>query len=274
VTTELVLAAQTASTEDFQERVSAAAAAGFSGIGLRPRDYAAARAAGATVGDLRAVLDEHGVRVVELEVLHHWAMPGDVGERSRVAEQRFYAMAEALGGRHLMANSELPGSAHDAAAPFAALCDRAAEHGLLVVIEFLPWTSVPDAGTAWEIARIADRPNGGVLVDSWHHFRGAADDAQLLAVPPERNMAVQIDDAAADPVGALYDDTVHNRLLPGQGTFDLVHFVQVLDAHGVRAPYSVEVLSDRQRALPAATAAARAGEATRQVLAAARGRVG
>ena len=51
-------------------------------------------------------------------------------------------------------------------------------------IEFLPWLDIPDAATAWAIAKQAGRANGGVLVDTWHYFRGAADPAQLEAIPP------------------------------------------------------------------------------------------
>ena len=66
---------------------------------------------------------------------------------------------------------------------FAGLCDRAAEHGLLVALEFLPWSGIPDVATAWRIVDAAGRANGGLLVDTWHHLRGVADDDALRARP-------------------------------------------------------------------------------------------
>ena len=151
---------------------------------------------------------------------------------------------------------------------FAALCDRAAGHGLLVAIEFLPWTGIPDARTAWEIVRRSERPNGGLLVDTWHHFRGACDEAQLRAVPPGRIVAVQLDDADAAS-GLPYEDTLRRRL-PGEGMFDLVGLVRLLDELGVDAPLSVEIISPEHHARPLVEAARRAHDATRAVLARAR----
>ena len=51
---------------------------------------------------------------------------------------------------------------------FALVCDRAAEHGLLVHLEFLPWSAFPNVNAAWDVVRTADRPNGGLIIDSWH----------------------------------------------------------------------------------------------------------
>jgi hypothetical protein len=42
----------------------------------------------------------------------------------------------------------------------AALCDRAADIGALVHLEFIPMTVIADIATPWRIVRDADRPNG------------------------------------------------------------------------------------------------------------------
>lgn len=262
----LVLAAQTLSTtEDFATRVAASAEAGFDAIGLRPSDYRDALRAGWSDRELRALLDRHGVEVVELSVLHGFAR-AERSERSLAEEATLLHMADVLGGDYLMAVTEVEGSIEQTAEQFGALCDRAAAHELRVALEFLPWTTIPDAATAWEVVRGAGRPNGGVLVDAWHHFRGACDDRQLLAIPPERIFPIQFDDADPEPVGTLLEDTMHRRRVPGEGSFPLVDFVRLLEGHGVAAPFSIELLSDELHALPAAEAARRAMEGTRRVL--------
>jgi sugar phosphate isomerase/epimerase len=271
-TESLVMATQTVPPEtSLPDRVRAAAAGGFSGIGLRPRDRAEALAGGLSDADARAVLSDHGVALVELEVHRGWGLTGEPAEEARAAEQRFYELADAYGGgRHMMAVGEIEGELDDVAERFAGLCDRAAEHGLAVAIEFLPWTSIPDAGVAWDIVRLAGRGNGGVLVDTWHHFRGAADDDLIRAIPPDRIICVQFDDADAEIVGTMLEDTIHRRRLPGDGSFDLEHFVRLMDGHGVRCPWSVEILSDELRRRTADEAAVAAGSSTRAVLSAAR----
>jgi sugar phosphate isomerase/epimerase len=142
---------------------------------------------------------------------------------------------------------------------FAGICDRAAEHGLVVALEFLPWSEIPDAGAAWEIARRAGRANGGVLVDTWHYYFGSSDEAQLRSIPPERIVAAQLSDAGTRQ-GDLMEDTSHRRRPPGEGQLDLVGFLRLLDHLGVRAPISVEVFSDELDAGPPADAAKRVFE--------------
>lgn len=259
----------------FTERVAAAAAAGFAGIGVQPGDLAACRTAGLSDADMRAVLDDHGIQVAELEFLFDWAHGGERGAQARKLEEQLYRIADVFGIRHLNAGDLGMGDALDSldmvAERFAGVCDRAAGHGLLVAIEFLPWTPIPDGATAWAIARLAGRPNGGVLVDSWHHFRGARDTDMLRAIPGDRIVAVQIDDADAEPVGELFEDTILRRRLPGEGTFDLVGLIRLLDEIGARAPISVEILSPEHHALPVEEAARKAYEAARSVLLEARG---
>ena len=257
----------------FADRVKQAASAGFSGVGLFTEDYAACRSAGLSDADMRAILDDHGVQAAELEFLGDWWCEGEREMNSRLAEEQIHAMADAFGSRHMNVGDIHPAGAHPpielVAERFAALCDRAADRGLLVAIEFLPWTDIPDAKTAWEIARRAARSNGGILVDSWHYFRGAADPAQLRAIPAQRINAIQLDDAGPPSGNGMLPDTLDRRL-PGEGVFDLVGFVRMLDDMGVQAPLSVEIISPQQRARPLAQAARMAHDTTRATLAKAR----
>jgi sugar phosphate isomerase/epimerase len=267
----LVLAAGTLGTYDLAERIDAAAAAGFSGLGLRPEDYTIARDNGWSDAALRSCLDDAGLSVVELQSVHGWAGGEDETTRGREIEDGCYAVAQALGAQYMMvSNTTLACEWEEAVARFGNICDRAATHGLGVAIEFLPWGPVPDAATAWRLVSESGAPNAGVLVDSWHHFRGASDDDMIRSIPADRIMAIQIDDALAEPVGSLYDDTRHRRLPAGHGDLDLVGFVQLLDQHGVDAPWSVEILSDEQRALPPVEGARIAADTTWELLAQAR----
>ena len=68
-------------------------------------------------------------------------------------------------------------SVDEAAEAFGRLCDRAAAHGLLVGIEWLPYTNIATAADAQAIVEAAGRPNGGYCADIWHHTRGADDDS-------------------------------------------------------------------------------------------------
>ena len=256
--------------------MAAAASAGFRGVGLRNDDLSAARAAGVTDADLRAVLHEHDTEVFEIEFVSGWSSDdAAIRANARRVEDELYALASALGttpnvNAGCSEPVEAPVALDAMVERFAAFCDRAAAHGLTLSVEFMPWTGIPDAASAWDLVRQAGRPNAGVLVDTWHYFRGAADPDQLRAIPPERIAGLQINDAAAQVVGTLREDTLHRRLLPGEGAFDLVSLVRTLDTMGVSLPYAIEVISDAQSALPLDVAARRAFETTTAVLAGAR----
>jgi sugar phosphate isomerase/epimerase len=270
----------------FIDRLDAASAAGFAGISMWGRDYAAARREGHSDADLRARLAGHGLAVAELDPAWWWT-PMSFGTKAFDAhalasiddmevfcngEAELFAIADAVGARSINAVDVLGGrwSIDDAAESLAGFCDRAAEHGLLVHVEFLPWSRIADVATAWEIVRSADRANAGIAVDAWHWFRGTRDEAALRSVPGAKIMAVQLGDAPADPEADPMTASLHERLLPGDGDVDLVSLVAALREAGAVAPIGVEVFSDALHALGPHEAARRAGDGARRVLAGAR----
>jgi len=261
----------------FRERLGAAAAAGYQAVSLWGRDYQAARDEGYSDADLVALLDDHGLAVAELDPVWWWT-PGaesfsippelDPIDVFRFGEQELFRIGEVLGARSVNAADVLGGDwgVPHAAEGFAALCDRAAEHGLLVHLEWLAWSRVPDLATALEVVTLADRPNGGLNIDMWHCARTETAAADLLEVPGDRVLAVQVDDGPAEPEENLIEATLHERLLPGDGAFDLLGYLGALRAIGASAPVGVEVFSDALHRMGAAEAAARAARATHAVL--------
>ena len=265
----------------FAERLDAASAASFGSISLWGRDYAAARAEGLSDADMRAMLGHHGLVVAELDPAWWW-LPGaidihigpdlDTEDVFRFGEADLFAMADALGARSVNA-VDVFGGAWDveaAAEAFAGLCLRAAEHGLLVHIEWLPWSNIPDLSTALRIVQLADQPNGGLNIDAWHLVRSGVTVDELRQVPGSLILGIQLDDGPLEPEPNLVEATLHHRALPGEGAFDLPSIVSALRDSGTTAPIGVEVFSDALHALPAKEAAGAAARATRAVLGGAR----
>jgi sugar phosphate isomerase/epimerase len=254
----------------FEDRVAAAATAGFSGIGFFVGDYLRLKAEGHRPRELRAMVDDHGLCVAELEVARGWSDPDPA--RRDMLEPALWEMAEVFEPRYLQAIGPSVGMTSEAAAGFGRLCDDAADHGLLVGIEFLPFTNIATAADALDIVEAADRPNGGVCLDLWHHVRGADDPLLIERVPVERIHAVQMNDGPRRPVGDVdyKDDCLRNRLAPGEGEMDAVGFVRRLNERGVAVPWSLEVCDDSVWDGPATSHAIRCADAMRSVLASAR----
>lgn len=276
---DLVLCSGTVARQTpFRARLEAAAAAGYTAVSLWGRDYQAARDEGFGDADLVAMLDDHGLQVAELDPVWWWT-PGaesfsippelDPIDVFRFGEADLFRIAEVLGARSVNVADVLGGDwgVEDAAASFAALCDRAAEHGLLAHLEWLAWSRIPDLATALEVVTLADRPNGGVNIDMWHCARTGTAAADLLEVPAARVLAVQVDDGPAEAEENLIEATLHRRLLPGDGAFDLLGYLGALRQIGAGAPIGVEVFSDDLHALGPTEAAQRAARATLDLLA-------
>jgi sugar phosphate isomerase/epimerase len=111
--------------------------------------------------------------------------------------------------------------------------------------------------------------NGGVAVDAWHWFRSSSpsDLTTLRAIPGEKVLGVQLDDAPVETEANLMAATLHQRLLPGEGAIDLAALLGALRDIGAAAPIGVEVFSDELHELGPMEAAKRAADATRAVLA-------
>ena len=245
-------------------------AGGFTGLSLWGRDYQVARDEGLSDRDIRLLLADHGLSVAELDPAWWW-LPGASeihippehdGERIfGFGERELFAVAEGVGARSLNAVDVFGGtwSLDEAAAAFAGLCDRAAEHGLLVHLEFLPWSRIPDLATAWQVVRAADRPNGGLMVDAWHYFRSGPDGELLRSIPGASILGVQLCDAPAAAEAKPLHATLHERLLPGEGELELPALLADLRATGTTAPIGVEVFSDVLSALPPEEAGRLAG---------------
>ncbi len=274
---DLVLCAGTVPLSSLQERIVAAAEAGFAGISLFPRDYQRARASGLSDADLRGLLRDHGLAIAEIDPLLSW-MPGDaadagVSDEGRAflatGEDEFYAIADALGARSINAAlaDPRPLELDAVAGAFAALCDRANAHDLLVTLEFLPWTTIRDAATAAAVVQRAGRANGGVMLDAWHHFRGGA---ATRSIPASLVLGIQISDAPAQPEADLIDETLHRRLAPGEGDIDLAALLRHLAAGGCTAPVGVEVFSDTWAAAPLHETTRRMAGAAHRILEASR----
>ena len=273
---DLILCSGTVPGASIRERVQAAEQGGFRAVSLFLDDYRRAGAEGWSDTDLRHLLDDSGLVVAELDPLMNWIpgleSGGNVDAQGEAflgyREEDFYAAANALGARSLnvVLISDRAPAPEEIAEAFGSLCDRAAEHGLLVHLEFLPWTQIPSCASALEIVERADRPNGGLMFDTWHHFRSGADDAKLRDVPARRILSIQLNDAPREAEANLVDETLHRRLLPGEGDIDLVGILRTFHELGVTAPVGVEVFSDELAAQPPLEVARKAGRAVRELL--------
>jgi sugar phosphate isomerase/epimerase len=213
------------------ETVAVAARAGFDGVGLwfDPDTWT-----DATTREVDKQLDGTGLTPLDMEpvILGRDVDPGDV----------LVDIAGELGVRNVLVAG---GAASHAAVVerFGQLCDRAAPAGVTVVLEFLPIFTIATLHDAVAVVQEANRPNGGVLIDTLHLARSGGTVEDIATVPLSLLPYLQLADATArldDPSPAnLREEALHGRLLPGEGALPLAATLYAVPS----VPISVELRS-------------------------------
>ncbi|KPH64045.1 sugar phosphate isomerase/epimerase [Novosphingobium sp. ST904] len=261
----------------FQERVEAAAKAGYTGIGFFTDDvYANVERLG--FPEMRRILEVNGIRHIELEFLIDWFLDGERRTASDGVRKLMLDAAEGLGARAIKIG---PGVGADINNPteaemtpniplmqdaFAILCQDAAKVGTSIAMELMPFGNVRTVDVGLAIVEGANQPNGGLDIDVWHVTRGGNDYADLARIPGKYMICVELNDANADVNGTLWNDTAHHRQLCGEGDWNLKSFVENVRNTGFQGPWGVEIISAVHRKLPLGEAADRSFQTARALL--------
>jgi sugar phosphate isomerase/epimerase len=248
---------------DLLQLIGLASRHGFPTIGGRPLMYAKARES-LSEAEVGRRLADAGVGVGMIDGLVR-VLPGELPPEKRhpslrilpsdVAEGPDEAAtlraAEVLGAKLVNTTALLcaPVPIDQMAEAVAALCGRAAEHGLRIVLEFIPHTGLPNLAFAQAVAEASGASNVGVLLDTFHFDRtgGTAEDVRRL--PAGAIAAIQISDRI--PPAEPSDGPIERpRLLPGDGRIDLKGIVGAALENSPDAYVEIEVINAELSAMP------------------------
>lgn len=125
--------------------------------------------------------------------------------------------------------------------------ELAAGYGIRLAYEALAWGKyVNTYRHAHRIVELADHPNVGTCVDSFHILSRADDPSDIAEIPAEKLFFVQLADAPARDMDLL-SWSRHHRVFPGEGDFDLVEFLRLVALSGYDGPMSLEIFNDSFR---------------------------
>lgn len=122
----------------------------------------------------------------------------------------------------------------------AALCEVARPYGVVMQLEFTPWTGVPDLATAVDVVHRCGHASARVMIDTLHVDRSGTRVDELAAVPAALVEGVQVCDAPGPrpaDVETMIFQARNERAFPFEGTLDLV---SVLAALPEGLPWSLE----------------------------------
>ncbi|SNR36387.1 4-hydroxyphenylpyruvate dioxygenase [Haloechinothrix alba] len=229
-----------------EDKLEAAAAAGFDGVEIFENDLIASPASPEEVGRLCADLG------LSIELYQPFRDFEGVDEDRlhaglRRAERKFDVM-ERLGTSTMLVCSTVSPHAVDddelAAAQLRTLAEHASRRGIRIAYEALAWGRYVDTwARSWDIVRRGDHPALGLCLDSFHVLSREPSPSGIAGIPGEKLFFLQLADAPQLSMDVLQWSR-HHRLFPRQGAFDLPTFLRdVLDT-GYSGPLSLEVFND------------------------------
>lgn len=244
--------------------VACAAAAGFTGANLRLGPARPGERPWPLEGDTPmmretlAALRDTGLVVSDVEVIRLQA------ETRAADHELLLETAARLGARRVIAVGD--DADHDRLADrLAAVCERAAGHGLRIELEFMVFTEVRNLAQALAVLRAAGQPNAGLLLDPLHVARSGSSFADIAALDPALLSFVQLCDAPAQApptLAGVGEEARFDRLLPGEGGLPLGEFFAALPP-GLDVSVETPLAHARGRLPPLERARLMAGAARR-----------
>jgi sugar phosphate isomerase/epimerase len=248
---------------DFEERVVAAAKAGFSGIGLKEVDVEHTLLH-RSLKEMKQILDDNGMKYVELEFLTDWFLDGEKKKKSDQTKMLLFTAAEALEARHIkvgdfdMQNVPMPRLIE----AFSKLCAEASDHGTSILFELIVDAMIRTLPETLEMVQGADAKNGGIMIDLWHMVKLGIPYENIARIPCRYLLGIELDDGTLKCPWSLHEDTINHRRFCGEGEFDVKGFVDCMLKAGYSGPWGIEILSKELRQKSLQEAATQAFQTT------------
>lgn len=257
---------------DLASRIDAAARAGYVGIGVEIYDLMHGIKKYGLSG-IKKLLKDAGLVHFETEVLTNWFADGDARAVSDTHRALLLETANEIETGQIKVIAATDGDVPMSRMidEFGELCRQAASCGTSVNVEIYPESNIRALEPARALIGGANQPNGGLLIDIWHMARGGIAYEDISTLPAHMIKAVEIDDAAQECIGTIFEDTINRRKLPGEGDLDVQRFLRNIWDAGYQGLIGVEIVSEQQRALPLEDAARLSYEASVKQIALAAG---
>jgi len=248
---------------DFKDRVEAVSGAGFRGFGIWHADLDHVREK-YSLREMNQILDDNGIRHVELEFLGDWFLDGERKKQSDIRKQKLFEAAEVLRAYHVKVGDfyQETSTPQRLVESFAALCGEAADHGTKIGFELMPFAMIRTLEESLAMVQGAAQANGGIAFDMWHIAKLGIPYEEVARVPRQYVISVELNDGTFQCPWSLHEDTINHRRLCGEGEFDVKGFIRAMQKTGYEGPWGIEVLSEELRKQPLAEVVPRAFSTT------------
>jgi sugar phosphate isomerase/epimerase len=236
---------------DFKDRVEAAARAGFKGLGIWHADLEHTLKS-RSLGEMKQILDDNGMKYLELEFLRDWFVDGERKRQSDLEKKKLFEASSALNAKHVKVGdfdstkTPMPRLIES----FAQLCADAAKYGATIGFELMPFAMIDTLKDALAMVEGAGAKNGGIILDTWHVAKLGIPYEEVSRMPRQYLISVELNDGTYDSPWSPFEDTINHRRFCGEGAFEVKRFIACVRKTGYPGPFGVEVLSEELRQKP------------------------
>jgi sugar phosphate isomerase/epimerase len=246
---------------DFKDRVEAAARVGFKGIGIWHTDLEHTLQRW-TLEEMKMILDDNGIRHVELEFLTDWFLTGARKAESDSRKRRLLEASRALCAKHIKI-----GDFYNTACPmsriieaFAELCKEAEDYGATIAFEFMASAMIDNLKDSLTMVETAGAENGGIILDMAHVVGLGITYEDIGNIPLQYLINLELNDGTLP--GSPRHDPSRARRFCGEGEFDIKGLIKCVNEMGYTGPWAVEVFSEELAGLSLEELNTRAFETT------------
>lgn len=227
-----------------------------------------------TVGHLRKLLEDAGLEAWSINSIEHITfrtaedydnIKAECEELCSVAEAIDCPFVVVVPGRLPENGASRDQIINESVRVLRELSDIAAKHNVALAFEFLGQTdcSVQTLELCNEIVELVNRPNVGLVLDTFHFYAGGSEFASIEKVQPGNICIFHINDAEDFPREQLTDA---HRLFPGYGILPIAEIKRGLDRIGYDRVVSIEIFRPEYWERDAGEVAREAIAATKNVL--------
>jgi len=233
---------------DFKDRVQAAARAGFKGIGIWHTDLEHILQF-RTLKEMSRILEDNGIKHVELEFLNDWFLDGVRKAESDSRRKRLFEASEALHAKHIKV-----GDFYSSKCPlpqvieaFADLCKAAENYGATIGFEIMGAAVINNLKDAITMVEAAGARNGGLIIDIYQVSNLGMTYEEISRIPLKYLINVELNDGTL-PGSPNHDPS--NRRFCGEGEYDIKGLINCVKKIGYAGPWGVEVIAEKIATLP------------------------
>lgn len=241
---KLCLNTSTIRPASLMDKIRITGEAGYDAIELWSDDLTEHEEENGNLDGVVKALKDNGLEVITLIALHDWMdSVGAEYEECLEEARRKMIQAAAIGSPYIIASPpKHVVDLHEGAKRYRQLLEIGREYGVKPSMEFLGFVDgVNKLNDAWQVVTEADDPDGTIILDVFHMYKGGSSLDDMRKVPGDKISIFHFNDAPATP--SRQEQTDANRVYPGDGIAPLGEMLEILKAADYQGVISLELFN-------------------------------